>query len=65
MEVLTVKQLAAMLGMTPRQIYSMTETKTRTTTMRENPLPFVKLNGNLRFLLSDVEAWLLRERKAA
>jgi len=65
MEILTINELAAMLKMTRRQIYSMTETRTRTGAMRDNPIPILKINGNVRFLRSDVEAWLLRERRAA
>ena len=62
-EVLTVKELADMLKMNPRQIYTMTEQRTRAGSMKKNPLPSIKLNGNLRFLRSDVEAWLLKLRQ--
>ena len=65
MEILTVKDLAQMLKMTPRQVYNMTSSETRNGPMKRNPLPFTKLNGNLRFIKSDVENWLLRERQAA
>lgn len=64
-EIMTVKQLADYLQMTARQIYSMCEERTRTGTMRHNPLPKLKINGNLRFARVDVESWLQRERKAA
>jgi hypothetical protein len=42
--------------MSRRQIYSMTDTRSRTGSMRENPLPVLKINGNLRFRKSDVGA---------
>jgi predicted DNA-binding transcriptional regulator AlpA len=64
-EILTVSQLAEYLQMTTRQIYSMCEERTRTGSMSRNPLPKLKINGNLRFARVDVEAWLQRERKAA
>ena len=57
-EILTVAELAAMLKMSNRQIYEMTTTRTRTGSMRENPLPVVRINGNLRFRKSDVEEWI-------
>jgi excisionase family DNA binding protein len=65
MEILTINELAAMLKMSKRQIYSMTEARTRTGPMKDNPIPFLKINGNVRFLRSDIEAWLQREREAA
>ncbi len=60
-EILTVTELAALLKMTKRQIYTMCETRTRTGSMADHPLPMVKINGNLRFRKSDVDAWLARE----
>lgn len=64
-EILTVNQLAEFLQMTTRQIYSMCEERTRIGSMKHNPLPKMKINGNLRFARVDVEAWLARERQAA
>ena len=58
MEILTVADLAAMLKMSTTQIYEMTRARTRTGAMREHPLPFVKINGNVRFRKSDIEAWI-------
>jgi predicted DNA-binding transcriptional regulator AlpA len=58
MEILTITELAAMLKMNKRQIYSMTDTRTRTGPMKANPLPVLRINGNLRFRKSDVEAWI-------
>jgi predicted DNA-binding transcriptional regulator AlpA len=60
---LTVTDVAELLRMSPRQVYGLTERKTREGT--DNPVPFVKLHGNLRFVQADLEAWLARERKAA
>jgi excisionase family DNA binding protein len=55
-EILTVAELAALLKMNRRQIYSMTETRTRA--RKEHPLPIMRVNGNLRFSRAAVEAWL-------
>lgn len=58
MELLTVAELAVFLKMSKRQVYEMTTTRTRTGNMRDNPLPLLKINGNLRFRRSDVENWI-------
>jgi excisionase family DNA binding protein len=58
-EILTVDELAALLKMSKRQIYTMTETRSRTTgAMKDHPLPVLKINGNLRFRKTDVDSWL-------
>jgi excisionase family DNA binding protein len=59
-EILTVTEVAAMLKMSKGQIYEMTKQKTCTGSMKGNPLPVAKINGNLRFRKSDVEAWFAR-----
>ena len=58
MEILTVTELSAMLKMSKTQIYEMTKTRTRSGAMREHPIPVLKINGNVRFRKSDIEAWL-------
>ena len=55
-EILTVDELASLLKMTRRQIYTMTESRTRA--KQEHPLPIMRVNGNLRFSKAAVEAWL-------
>ena len=57
-EILTVAELAAMLKMSKSQIYEMTRARTRSGAMRANPIPVLKINGNLRFRKSDVEDWV-------
>jgi excisionase family DNA binding protein len=66
-EILTVEELATRLKMSKGQIYEMTKVRTRTGSMKENPLPVLKINGNLRFRKTDVDSWLakLAEGKAA
>jgi predicted DNA-binding transcriptional regulator AlpA len=53
--------------MSKGQIYEMTKQRTRTGSMKNHPLPVLKINGNLRFRKSDVDSWLARlaEREAA
>ena len=65
MDILTVDELATLLKMSKRQIYTMCETRTRTGVMKDHPLPVLKINGNLRFLKSDVEAWIEKLRGKA
>jgi predicted DNA-binding transcriptional regulator AlpA len=60
MEILTVDELATLLKMSKRQVYEMTSTRTRTGAMKKNPVPVVRINGNLRFRKVDVEAWLAK-----
>jgi predicted DNA-binding transcriptional regulator AlpA len=60
MEILTVDELASVLKMTKRQVYEMTSTRKRTGAMKTNPLPVVRINGNLRFRRVDVEAWVAK-----
>jgi predicted DNA-binding transcriptional regulator AlpA len=59
-DILTATELAAMLKMSKGQIYEMTKERTRTGSMKAHPLPVLKINGNLRFRKSDVDAWLGR-----
>lgn len=59
-DVLTVEELATLLKMSTGQVYEMTRNRTRSGAMRENPIPVVKINGNVRFLKHQIEAWLER-----
>lgn len=58
MDILTADELAALLKMSKSQIYEMTKTRTRTGSMREHPLPMLKINGSVRFRRSDIEEWV-------
>jgi excisionase family DNA binding protein len=55
-EILTVNELASLLKMTRRQIYEMTSARTRAKS--DHPIPVLRVNGNLRFSRTSVEAWL-------
>jgi len=67
MEILTVGELAELLKMSKRQIYTMCETRTREGAMKDHPLPVLKINGNRRFRKASIDEWLatLTEQKAA
>ena len=60
-EILTVSELASLLKMTESQIFTMTRARGRQ--RMSHPLPVLRLNGNLRFRLSDVLQWLDRISK--
>ncbi len=59
-EILTIDELAALLKMSKRQIYTMCEARTRNGSMKTHPLPVLKINGNLRFRKPDVDSWLAK-----
>jgi predicted DNA-binding transcriptional regulator AlpA len=59
-QILTVSALADLLCMSKRQIYEMCTTRTRTGPMKQDPLPVMKIHGNLRFRRVDVDAWLAK-----
>jgi predicted DNA-binding transcriptional regulator AlpA len=59
-EIPTITELAALLKMSKGQIYEMTKERTRTGSMKDHPLPVLKINGNLRFRKVDVDSWLAR-----
>lgn len=57
-EILTVNDLAALLKMSKAQVYELTKERTRSGAMRNNPIPFLKINGNVRFRKVDIDGWL-------
>jgi predicted DNA-binding transcriptional regulator AlpA len=61
-EILTIDMLAELLHMTRRQIYEMTSKRGQGL---PNPLPLLRINGNIRFMKSDIQDWLLKQRKVA
>jgi predicted DNA-binding transcriptional regulator AlpA len=58
MEILTLDDVAAMLKMTRSQVYTMT--RARSQERMDVPLPVLRINGNLRFRKSDIEAWVAK-----
>jgi predicted DNA-binding transcriptional regulator AlpA len=65
MEILTVDELAALLKMNKKQIYTMCETRTRNGSMKRNPLPVVRINSNLRFDKVAVLEWWAKLQEEA
>jgi predicted DNA-binding transcriptional regulator AlpA len=65
MTILTAVEVAQLLKMKPSQVYTMTRNRARQ--RMERPLPYLKINGNLRFSKEAVEQWLceLSQEEAA
>lgn len=57
-EILTIDELAQLLKMSRTQVYTLT--RKRSQKRMENPVPMIKINGNIRFRRSDIESWLNR-----
>jgi hypothetical protein len=55
-ELLTLKDVAARLKFTRRQCYELT--RRRGSSLDHPPLPYFKVNGNIRVLRTDFEAWV-------
>ena len=60
-EILTIAELAALLKMSRGQIYTLT--RKRSHSRMANPLPVVRILGNVRFRREDIEQWLDRLAK--
>lgn len=46
------------LKMSKSKVYELTQEETRTGSIRKHPLPYLKIDGSVRFRKSDVEAWI-------
>jgi len=55
---LTPEEAAAYLRVSKRQIYAMT--RRRGLLRMAQPIPVIRLNGNLRFRKESLDAWILR-----
>jgi predicted DNA-binding transcriptional regulator AlpA len=53
---LTVEQAAQLLSMTKRQVWEMT--RARGLARMAVPIPLIRINGNIRFKQSSLEAWV-------
>lgn len=56
-EILTISDLCAWLKIEPSAVYSMTRARHRKR-YGNRALPFLKVNGSIRFRRQDVERWL-------
>jgi excisionase family DNA binding protein len=59
-EILTAQEVAAMLRISPRQVYELAKES-------KNPIPTIRIRTSVRFRKSDVDGWVagLVENKAA
>ena len=55
-DIITVAELAQMLKMSKSQVYE--QTRKRARLRQTKPLPYLRINGNLRFSRAAVDAWL-------
>jgi hypothetical protein len=62
-EILTITELAEWLRLSPSQIRTMC--RTRSQERMANPLPILKLNGNIRFRREAIAEWLKKVEEAA
>jgi excisionase family DNA binding protein len=61
MEILTAKDIAALLKISKRQVYELAK-------QDDNPIPSVRIRTSVRFRKSDVEKWfdlLVKSQQAA
>jgi hypothetical protein len=56
MEIITVGTVGEMLKLSVRSVYALTCKRTRES--QKNPIPMIRVNGNLRFVKQDIEAWI-------
>jgi len=56
-QLLTIKEMAKMLNISPRSIYNKTHRKSA----EQPPVPVKRIGKAIRFRLSDVEAFILGE----
>lgn len=65
MEILTVKEVAAMLRLSVSQVYELTKPRTRSGDLRAHPLPVLRMGTAVRFIRKDVGEWVEKLKKAA
>jgi predicted DNA-binding transcriptional regulator AlpA len=60
-EIWTIDRLAQFLQMSRAQAYNLTRARARA--RMKNPVPVLRINGNIRFSRAAIEAWLQRIAK--
>ena len=58
MEILTADEVAALLKVSRRHIYELTQERTKSGDVRENPIPCFRMGKSVRFNKAAVEAWI-------
>jgi hypothetical protein len=61
--ILTVNEVAKLLKLEPNQVRTMMRTRTRN--RMEHPIPYLKINSNLRFSKEAIEEWLVQVSQEA
>jgi predicted DNA-binding transcriptional regulator AlpA len=59
-ELLTVREVAALLKVSKSKVYELIQTRTRSGDIRVNPLPHFRIGESVRFNREAVEQWLER-----
>lgn len=62
-EILTIDELAAWLKIPRSAVYSQTRSRHRAR-YGDRAIPFLKINGSIRFIRTEIEAWLQRLAEA-
>jgi predicted DNA-binding transcriptional regulator AlpA len=58
MEILTADDVAALLKISKRHGYELTQERTKSGDVRKHPLPALRISKSVRCRRSDVEAWV-------
>jgi excisionase family DNA binding protein len=61
-DILTIQQVADLLQFSKRQVYELTRRRGQGI---DNPIPTLRINGNIRFRRRAIEAWLVESERAA
>jgi len=61
-DILTIQQVADLLQFSKRQVYELTRRRGQGIA---NPIPTLRINGNIRFRRRAIEAWLAESERAA
>jgi excisionase family DNA binding protein len=61
-DILTIQQVADLLQFSKRQVYELTRKRGQGI---DNPIPTLRINGNIRFRRRAIEAWLVENERVA
>ena len=62
--ILTIDQVASLLQVSKKSVYEWTSERGRER-MKYNPFPVLRINSTIRFVRSDVLAWINRQKDVA
>lgn len=58
MQILTVEEVAALLRVSKRHVYELTQQRHKSGDIKEHPLPCIRLGASVRFSKAAVEEWV-------